>query len=181
MISHKEWCAITCEKFQQKNITEKHLKTVSEDIVLLDGVKDVLELLKKKGIKLYLASGSIKQVIEYVWGKNIDYYFERIESNIFRFKDGNLKEIKGTEYDFEGKIELIREIKKIQKLNSVKEILFVGSYNNDEFAHKSGARTLCLNAKLTNPHDKNSWQDTFTVSDYKELYEYIKKKYLIPI
>jgi phosphoserine phosphatase len=178
-ISHENWCNITCEKFQERGITENHLNEVSEDIVLLDGVKDVLDLLKRKGIKLYLATGSIKQIIERVWGKNIDYYFERVESNIFRFKNGELKEIKGTHYDFEGKIELIKEIRKRLKLTTSKEILFVGSYNNDEFAHKSGARTLCVNAKLTNPHDKNIWHETYTVKDYRELYDFIEKKYLL--
>jgi phosphoserine phosphatase len=176
-ISHEQWCERTFQKFAVKKLTEDDLFDVSKDIELLEGVKDVLEQLKDRGIKLFLVSGSIMNLIKYIWGNDLDFYFDRCEANIFRFKDNKLVEIKGTNYDFKGKAEFIREICKQQNW-SPKEILFIGNSDNDESAKKSGARTLCLNGLLTNPYNKESWDDTYTTDDFSELYEYIEKKYL---
>lgn len=177
-ITHKEWCKLTAQKFKSKNLTEQHLLEVSKDIELLDGVKEVLEQLKQREIRLFLVSGSIMHLINHIWGDDLDYYFDNYEANVLRFKNNKLVEIKGTIYDFEGKATFIREIYKQLKLISPKEILFIGNSDNDEHAKKSGAQTLCINGVLTNPHNKKAWDDTFTTNDFRELYEYIDKKYL---
>ena len=177
-ITHKEWCKLTAQKFKSKNLTEQHLVEVSKEIELLEGVKEVLEQLKQRDIKLFLVSGSIMQLIKYIWGDDLDYYFDRYEANILRFKNNKLVEIKGTDYDFEGKATFIKEVYKQLNLNSPKEILFVGNSDNDEHARKSGAQTLCINGVLTNPYNKKAWDDTFTTDDFRELYNYIDKRYL---
>ncbi len=180
-ITHKQWCELTFQKFRSRKLTEQHLKDVSKDIELLDGVKDVLEQLKQRGIRLFLVSGSIMHLINYIWGNDLDYYFDRYEANLFRFKNNQLVEIKGTNYDFRGKADFIREVYRQLELNSPKEILFIGNSDNDEDAKKSGARTLCINGVLTNPYNKNAWDDTYTTDDFRELYEYLDKKYLTKI
>ncbi|WP_148303878.1 haloacid dehalogenase-like hydrolase [Prolixibacter bellariivorans] len=160
-------------------MTEKHLEEVSKDFELLANVKEVLEQLKERGVRLYLVSGSIMHLIKYIWNDELDYYFDRYEANVFRFKNNELVEIKGTDYDFKGKAVFIKEIFKHLQLKSPKEILFIGNSDNDEYARKSGARTLCLNGALTNPYNKNAWDDTYKTDDFIELMAYIEKKYLI--
>lgn len=176
-INHQQWCDKTCRAFQKKNLTENTLKEIAKDFELIRGVKESLERLKLKGIKLYLVSGSIMQLIRFIWDDELDDYFDECKANIFRFKDGKLETIVGTRYDFEGKAKFITDIFKHLKLKSQSEILFIGNSDNDQYAHKSGARTLCLNAKLTNPDDKDIWDDSFKTDDFEEFLDYIDNRY----
>ena len=43
---------------------------------------------------------------------------------------------------------------------------------NDDFAHQSGARTLCVNPQFTNPHDTEKWHDV--IPDMKNLEEILE-------
>lgn len=175
---HQEWCDKTCRAFQKKEMSPDKLRDVAQYFELYDGVKDVLDNLKQDGIKLYLISGSIVQLIQYIWDGDIYKYFDDIKANIFRFENDKLIEIVGTKYDFEGKAEFIRNIYRNEKLNSPGEILFIGNSDNDEFAYKSGAQTLCVNPRLVNPNNKKIWHESLRFTDYKELLDFIERKYL---
>lgn len=176
-ITHQEWCNLTCNKFIQKNLTEETLKSISKEIQLMDNVKEVLNEMRESGLKLYLVSGSIIQLIKYIWGDDLDSYFNGYKANQFRFKNGVLKEIVGTKYDFEGKAKYIKRIAQIEKLNSTSEILFIGNSDNDEYAYQSGAQTLCFNPRIANPANKKIWHKHIRSDSFRELFEYIKKSY----
>jgi|GEM_PF-5057879 len=176
-IDHQEWCDKTCRAFQKKNLTESTLKEIAKDFELLAGVKESLDKLKQKNIKLYLVSGSIMQLIRFIWNDELDDYFDECKANIFRFRDGKLDAIIGTRYDFEGKSEFVSQIFKHLKLKSTSEILFIGNSDNDQYARRSGAQTLCLNAKLTNPDNKEIWDDSFKTDNFEELLDYIENRY----
>lgn len=101
-------------------------------------------------------------------------YVDGIKANQFRFNQGGfLTEIVGTKYDFEGKAAFITEI--ALELNvSPKDILFIGNSVNDRFAHISGARTLCINPKLTDPTNRTIWNDCIqTCEDLTEIIKYL--------
>ncbi|WP_158712638.1 HAD family hydrolase [Parabacteroides pacaensis] len=179
-IDHSEWCKITCKAFKNKQMSRGTLESVSKDIQLMDGAKEVLYKMKNEDhLKLYIVSGSIIQLIEYVWGDNIDDYFEGYNANILLFHRNNmLARIIGTEFDFAGKAEYIKKIAKDEKLKSTSEILFIGNSDNDEYAYRSGAQTLCFNPKLTNVNNKKIWHRHYRADSFHDLYNYIKKSYL---
>lgn len=101
-------------------------------------------------------------------------------ANSFIFHPNNtLSTIHGTKYDFDGKAEYIKKIVQEEGFKSASEILFIGNSDNDEYAYKSGAQTLCFNPKLTDGKNKKIWHKTFKADSYHDLYEFIKQNYIL--
>ena len=110
-ITHDEWCEITEKYFKERNLTKNIIVKAAERAELLDDVHEVITYLKSKGILLYILSGSIKQYIELVLGKNTAGCFVEIKANRFIFdSQGKLEGIIGTPYDFEGKARFVNKI-----------------------------------------------------------------------
>lgn len=179
-ISHQQWCDLTCEAFKKKQLTQGTLESISKEIQLMDGVKEVLYKLKNEHhLKLYIVSGSILQLIELVLGDNIDNYFDGYKANIFIFHTNNkLAKIIGTEFDFEGKATYIKKIAQEEHIDSMSEILFIGNSDNDEYVYRSGAQTLCFNPVQTHSNNRKIWHRHFKADSFFDLYDYLKRKYL---
>lgn len=173
-ISHKEWCRITEEKFKLKNLNIKDLDKIADDIHLIDGTREVIETLVSNDIKLYIVSGSIKYIIRKVLGDLI-IHFETIKANDISFDSkGQIKAIIGTRYDFEGKSNFISQVVNELQIHSF-EAFFVGNSLNDEWAHQSGAQTLCVNPSMTNPDHRFKWNYSIrTMTSLKEIFKYLK-------
>lgn len=180
-IDHQRWCDLTCTAFKKKKLTRETLTKIAQEIQLMDGVKEVLAKLKNNhNLKLFIVSGSIIQLIEIIIGDDIEDYFDGYKANSFIFHPNNtLLTIHGTKYDFEGKAEYIKKIVQEEGLKSASEILFIGNSDNDEYAYKSGAQTLCFNPKQTDGKNKKIWHKTFKADSYHDLYEFIKQNYIL--
>lgn len=158
IITHEEWCKITEDYFRQKNLNLQILDNIAKEITLMPGIDTFLKEMRKHHIKMYIVSGSIFYIIRKALGS---YYldFDGIKANQFFFNDDDtLQEIAGTAYDFEGKAEYINQLAKELHIEP-SSILFVGNSLNDEYAHASGARTLCINPKKTDSSNKTIWHD----------------------
>ena len=67
-----------------------------------------------------------------------------------------MEKIISTKYDYEGKADYIIEVMK--KFNfSPDEVVFVGNGENDIFAHRSGAKTICINPTNASDDCINAW------------------------
>ena len=155
-ITHQEWCDLTCEKFIQANFSKRMLDNLADNIKTINGLDATLKTLKANGYCLHIISGNIKQVIEKVLGDKVQY-FDTINANKMQFdKYGKVVYIEGTNYDFEGKARFIEEFK--EKTNSsAKDLIFVGNGDNDEWAHLSGCKTICINPDNTDFSNKTKW------------------------
>ena len=160
VFTHQEWCDITAEKFIKKGLHRQQILEFSKKIKLISGCAKTLKEIKERNIKLYIVSGSIKDIIENVLG-NAHSYFTEIKANEFVFnrETSILEKIIGTKYDFQGKANYINYIAGRLQI-AASDILFVGNSNNDMWAYESGARTLCINPKLTNYHDSVIWHNS---------------------
>ncbi len=169
ILTHQEWCDKTAQKFIEKNLSRQQVLELTKKTKLIAGCKKTLQILKDRNIKLYIVSGSIKDIIENVLG-NTHVYFSEIKANEFVFdtQTSILNKIIGTKYDFEGKANYIRYIANRLKI-SPSDILFIGNSNNDMWAHQSGADTLCINPIHTNYHDDRIWHNT--IVECKNLLE----------
>lgn len=172
-ITHSEWCELTEQKFRERKFSKTLLDSLVKNIKFIDGIEEVFQELDKRDIKIYIVSGSVQYVIRKSLG-GLHQYVSGINANVFNFdQEGYLTDIIGTEYDFEGKSARIRKIADELRI-STDQILFVGNSNNDEWAHKSGARTLCINPKYTNMYDSEIWDDCIPVcSSLKEILKYL--------
>lgn len=158
-ISHQEWCDITAKKFIERSLTRQQVLSLAKRIKLIPGCKKTLQTLKDRNIKLYIVSGSIKEIIESVLGSTHSFFTE-IKANDFIFdtQTSILTQIIGTKYDFVGKANYIKSIAKRLSI-ATSDILFIGNSNNDMWAYRSGANTLCINPTLTNYHDNTIWHN----------------------
>ena len=170
--THQEWCDKTAEKFIDRKLTRQQVLALAKGIHLIPGCKKALSELKDRSIKLYIVSGSIKDIIEYVLGDAYSYFTE-IKANEFVFdtQTSILSRIIGTKYDFEGKANYIKYIANRLEI-ATSDILFVGNSNNDMWAYQSGAKTLCINPTLTNYHDNMIWN--YTIVECKNLCEILQ-------
>ncbi len=172
-ITHSEWCKITEKKFRERNLHRDVVDELASKIKLMKGTRATFHELQKQDIRIYIVSGSIHSIIRRVLG-NLNQYIEGIKANQFRYnQSGFLTEIVGTKYDFEGKAEYITKI--ALELNiSVNDILFIGNSLNDRFAYISGARTLCINPKLTDATNRDVWHDCIQTCDsLTEIFKYL--------
>ena len=176
-ITHDEWCEITEKYFKERNLNRKHLVLAAEGEELLPDVKEVVKLLSSKGILLYILSGSIKQYIELVLGKETVSCFAEIKANRFLFDEqGMLAGIIGTPYDFEGKAKFVKKIIE-EKGVDPQDIIYVGNSFNDEFVYTSGVKTLCINPRHTDFYNKKVWHNYLRhVKELKEILPFVEGK-----
>lgn len=141
----------------------------------MPGTEDVFKTLYENRIPIYICSGSIDIIIEYVLG-NLNKYVRKISCNQFAYDSSGtkLKAIIGTTYDFEGKANFIKEIAEDLDI-STHDIVFVGNSNNDEFAVTSGAKTLVVNPILTSGYNRNIWKyfAGHNVEDLKDILPFL--------
>ncbi len=172
-ITHPEWCSITEKYFKDRDMNLQILKEIATEIKLMPGIEKFLSLMREHDIKLYIVSGSIFHVIRYALGPYFSY-FDGIKANQFFFNDDDkLLKIVGTAYDFEGKSEYIKMISHELRIDTY-SILFVGNSLNDEYAYRSGAKTLCINPKLTDFNNKTIWHNCLErCHDLNEIFPFL--------
>lgn len=175
-ITHDEWCEITEKYFKEAKLGKHHLYETAKDAKLLPDTQEVIYYLKSKGFALYILSGSIKQFIEIVLGKDLALCFSEIKANRFVFdSQGLLEGIIGTPYDFEGKARFVTKIID-EKHIAPNEILYIGNSFNDEFVYKSGVETLCINPAQTDFYNNKIWHNYLrNVKSLKDVLPFIEK------
>ena len=176
-ISHKEWTELTKNCFIKNGLNIKHAYAVAKQMELIDGVEGTLRALNKNGIKLHIVSGGVDYVIKKVLGDNVRF-FDTINANKFIFNgNGNLIDIKPTNYDFQGKAKFIEEFIKESGIKA-EDICFIGNGGNDEFAHKSGCKTICINPDGTDISNNTIWnKNIFELTNLAQILPKIKEFY----
>lgn len=172
-ITHQEWCDITAKHFKERGLSAQLVIDVASQIRTIKGLAETLAALRKSNIKVFILSGSIKQIIDTVLFEYKEFIYD-ISANNFVFDSfGNLMRIEGTKFDFDGKADYIRKISKECNV-SPSNVLFVGNSFNDAHVYTSGARTLCINPVHTNPNNKLYWHDCIYESDNLcDILEYV--------
>lgn len=142
-ITRNKWFNLTCKAFKEKGLNFFTLYNTSKRLQLIDGLEETLSILNKNGFSLFIVSGCIKEAIEISLGLNT-IYFDYIESNRALFDPcGELLKLKPTDFDYAGKARFIEKIK--QAGYKAENIYFVGNSDNDEWAYKTGCKTICIN------------------------------------
>jgi HAD superfamily phosphoserine phosphatase-like hydrolase len=163
---HEKWCEITFDAFKAAKLRQKDIVEIANGISLIPGVAETLQKLSDSDIKLFILSGSIKSIIRLVLGDLYDRFDEIAANELVFDASGDIAGIKGTAYDFEGKAVFIKRIIEDYDL-SPSDVLFVGNDCNDVFASQSGARTLCVNARFTDPSNEEHW--TYAIGEMLNL------------
>ena len=129
-ISYEDWCKHTLKRFREKGLKQSDFHKIVKCVRLTKNCKVTLGILKKRGFKLTLVSGSIDTFLEAVFPDCYDY-FDYIFINKFTYDDsGIITDINITNYDFEGKYDAILKVCSDEKLKP-HECVFVGEGRND--------------------------------------------------
>ncbi len=154
----KTWLKLTIERFKDKGVRREYLTQIARDIKLMPGTHATLRELYENGIKIFVLSGGVKQIIgDVLKNDGVERFFTDIQAyNMLFDKNGELLGCDSPEHNVENKNEFIDIVKQKYRLRS-EDILFVGNSSNDEKAYLSGVRTLCINPDGTNGNDKGIW------------------------
>lgn len=157
-LSHEGWCNLTADKFRAQGMTRATLDLVLSRIIIRDQARETFKHLYEAGLSLHILSGSIDYVIKESL-KDHTYVFKAIYANSISFDDsGVISSIRSTPYDFEGKADYVAKVINEEKVHPL-EVLYVGNSANDVWVANSGARTLCVDPKLTDPDGPLQWCD----------------------
>lgn len=166
-ITHDEWTNLTRDKFIERGFDKDTFTALASQTHLIDGANQTLKGLKQRDCSINILSGGVDQVIRRTLKSNVSF-FDYIQSNKFIFgTDGKLKDIDATDYDFEGKAVFIKMFCEKHDI-SPQQVCFIGNGDNDEWAHKSGCRTICINAEDTDDNNKSIWHQTLGTIDTLE-------------
>ena len=172
-ITNQQWFDLINQNFIEKRLDKQAMEIISKDMEMIDGAKDTLKVLNENGIKVFVLSGGVKQIIEHTLKREGVYKFiESIEAYDFKFdKHGKFTHFVAPKHNLDVKSEYINIILKKYNLQG-KDVLFVGNDSNDEEAYKSGATTLCINPHHADFNNKKIWN--YTIKDCKNLTEILK-------
>lgn len=168
------WVKINETDYLNGGLTKTIFDEVSQNEKFIEGLEQVLITLKKKGIKLYVLSGNFGYLIRKTLG-DLSLYFDDISANEIVFNDdGTLSHLVATKYDFEGKADYITKIKDELQIDA-SEICFVGNGENDAFAYRSGAKTICINPVNADEENQEKWTCVLKdVTNLSEILDYIE-------
>ncbi len=156
-ITHSDWCKLTCQAYQANHLTKCQFDGIVSSIILKPDASDMIKKLYSQGHNLHIVSGNIYEAIMQVLG-DLAPMFSSINANHFVFNNaGELQQVVGTKYDFEGKAKFINELCQQQNI-SKSQVYFVGNGKNDEWVHLSGCKTICITPeKDVSVDDKTKW------------------------
>ncbi len=164
----KEWVNETCKSWVERGFNKSMIPGVVSDITLMDGFDEFMKTLKEKDIALHVVSGNFVEVIMHVL-KERSKYFDTINANNMIFNtDGDLTQIVGTNYDFDGKAKFIADYCRVFNINP-EDACFIGNGDNDEWAHQSGCKTICINPHNTDGEDTTKWHQTINTNNLMDL------------
>lgn len=172
IIDSEQWKKEVIAEFRKNGVDRALIHSVADSLEKIRGIRETFSEFEKRGIKIFIISGGIKQIIEYCLGENVQFVDE-IECEELVFDDSGLVcGINRTDTWSRDKINFIEHIKQKLNLNS-EEILFVGNADNDEMVHQTGAVTLCINPQGTDPYNKNYWDFAIeSVDNLKQIIDF---------
>ena len=107
---------------------------------------ETLSELKRKGLRLAIISGSINILLEKLIPNYEEIFDDVFLSRIYFDDEGNISQMKVTEYDVEKKAEALKLIAKRENI-SLKECVFVGDYLNDLKVMEEAGLGIAFNCK----------------------------------
>lgn len=172
-IDIKQWFDLVIERFKEKNVELKNLHNIAKTIKLLPGVYQTFKHLYDDGVKIFVLSGGIRQIIDKVLKRaKVDKFITSIQTYDLIFDSHDkLTGYTHPDHNLENKNQYIEQLKQKYNLKN-SEILFVGNGANDEAVCLSGVDTLCINPDGTDFSNKNIWHNA--IENCENLTQIIK-------
>ena len=173
-LSYENWVKINEQDFKNAGLTKNIFESAIENIKLIDELDVVLKTLHQKGIKLYVLSGNFGYAIRKNLGNLTDLFTEISANEIYFNDDGSVSHMVATKFDYEGKPNFIKKVQEELNIEPY-EICFVGNGENDKFAYRSGAKTICINPVDADEKNAEKWACVLNnVTSFKKILDCIE-------
>lgn len=168
-----KWSELIYQRYVEKDVNPRIMQAVADKVELQNGAYETLKALHSKGIKIFILSGGVRQVIEKILEReDLNQFITSLETYDLIFdKSGKLVDFKRPRHNPEFKNQYIDIVKQQYKINA-KDILFVGNGKNDQEAYKSGAVTLCINPDDAEIDNRIYW--SYGIRECNDLQQILK-------
>ncbi len=141
---YERWVDLDVSDWMSRGATRAEMAEEVKALELIGGAHETLAVLKERGYKLAVISGTLDLVIEEFFP---EHPFEEIFTNKLHFDEaGKLVGAKATNYDMEGKAHALEELAQRFSL-SLEECAFVGDHANDVAVAQAAGFSVAFNPK----------------------------------
>ena len=143
-ISYADWVALDIGDWQQRDVTRDQVVEALRELHLVTGARETLDLLKRRGYKLAVISGTLDINLETLFP---DHPFDDVFCNRIHFgEDGRIVGWEATPYDMEGKARALEMIAGRENV-PLSRCAFVGDHGNDVAATRAAGLGIAFNSK----------------------------------
>lgn len=163
----QEWSFNDIKSFNDSGKTKTDFMNVIKNLTLIPGAREVVDLLKNKGVPLGVVSGGLNLPLDYFFPERP--FDELFVSKIYFDELGNITCWHAVPYDSDYKAEAVRELC-LRTHISLDEVCFVGNDINDIEALKEAGLGIAFNP--TN-EDVALAADIVVYDDLRNILEHI--------
>lgn len=146
-ITYQEWFEIDLKLLKEAGATQKSILQIIDGLRPMAGALELLQLLRQRGHKIALISGSLDIVVHRLFP---EFQFDHLLINkLFFYEDGTIKGGEHTPFDIEGKAHGLQAICDLENL-PIKRTVFIGDNENDIHIAKAAGFSIAFNCKSEN-------------------------------
>ena len=143
-LSYEEWVALDIESWRRAGATRRDLVAAFEPLTLVPGARETLSILKEKGARLAVISGTLDLLLDTLFP---DHPFDEVHTNQISFdENGSISGHRATTFDMDGKAVALRSIALHQRIPLLR-CAFVGDNDNDIPAARVAGFAIAFNPK----------------------------------
>lgn len=143
-ITYAEWVALDVGEWQRLGVTREQMVDALGELRLVTGARETLSVLKERGYKLAVISGTLDISLETLFP---DHPFADVFCNRIHFgEDGHITGWTATPYDMEGKAQALKMIAAREGF-PLERCAFVGDHHNDLAAAQVAGLAIAFDPK----------------------------------
>jgi phosphoserine phosphatase len=166
-----KWVQIKSDLFIKNKLKKSDFNIILKEVTIIDGFKEFIAYCKEKNYALAIVSGGIDTVLEFKI-PNYREIFHYVTVNKFVYdKEGFLKCIIPTPYDFKTKVDGINAIQSDTNLSPIDTIFIGGGYNN---IHILPAANTCISIDTKSIQLIEGFNHNISKPDLREVINFLE-------
>lgn len=171
-LTSAEWMNKILEAYKQHKLNVAEIEDIAKNLKLINNINQLFSVLKDKGIKIYILSSGVKNIISIALKKALKYV-NSLEAIQFKFNANNeLEDFEYPNHDIDNKQEFVNRLICENEI-APSELFYVGNDWNDEVVARTGCKTLCLNADETDCTNTSIWHNHIETDNILDILPFL--------